>query len=268
MRGALAAADAPADLVRLGQAEQVGAIDDQGVRLRDVEARLDDRRRAEHVVIAAQELEHDLLELPVAHLPVGHADAHLGHEPAQLLGRLVDRLDPVVQEERLPATLVLAPDRLGDQLLVPLPHVRADRLAIGGRGRDHGDVAQARERHVQRARDRRRRQREHVDLEPQRAQELLLGHAEALLLVDDHEPERLRHDVAREHAMRADQHVDLALGVVGEHALAPRPRCACARRARCAAGSRGSDRGRSAGAAGRARSSAPAPAPGARRSRP
>ena len=170
-------------------------------------------------MVAAQELEHDLLELSVAHLPVRHADAHLGHEPAQLLGRLVDRLDAVVQEERLPAAVVLAPDRLGDQLLVPLPHVRADRLAIGRRRRDHRDVAQPRERHVQRARDRRRRQREHVDLEPQRAQELLLGDAEALLLVDDHEPERLRHDVAREHAVRADQHVDLALGVVGEHAL-------------------------------------------------
>ena len=146
-------------------------------------------------MIAAQELEHDLLELPVAHLPVRDADPHLRHEAAQLLGRLVDRLDAVVQEERLPATLVLAPDGLGDELLVPLPHVRADRLAVGRRCGDHRDVAQAGERHVQRARDRRGRQREHVDLEPQRPQELLLGDAEALLLVHDHEPERLRHDV-------------------------------------------------------------------------
>ena len=63
------------------------------------------------------------------------------------------------------------------------------------------------------------RQREHVDLEPQRAQQLLLRDAEALLLVDDHEPELLRDHVADEHAVRADQDVDLALGEVGEHLL-------------------------------------------------
>ena len=49
VRRNVAAADAAADLVELGEAERVGALDDQGVRLRDVEARLDDRRRDEHV---------------------------------------------------------------------------------------------------------------------------------------------------------------------------------------------------------------------------
>ena len=105
------------------------------------------------------------------------------------------------------------------ELLVVLADVRADRPAALGRRLDHRDVAQARERHVQRARDRRRREREHVDLEPQRAQQLLLRDAEALLLVDDHEPELLRDHVAREDAVRADQDVDLALGEVAQHLL-------------------------------------------------
>ena len=64
---------------------------------------------------------------------------------------------------------------------------------------------------MQRARDRRRGEREHVDLEPERAEELLLRDAEALLLVEHDEPEVLRDDVAREDAVRPDQHVDLAL---------------------------------------------------------
>ena len=72
---------------------------------------------------------------------------------------------------------------------------------------------------MQRARDRRRRQREHVDLEPELAEELLLRDAEALLLVDDHEPEVARDHVAREHAVRPDQDVDLALAEVREHRL-------------------------------------------------
>ncbi len=75
------------------------------------------------------------------------------------------------------------------------------------------------ERHVQRARDRCRGQREHVHLQPERADQLLLRDAEALLLVEDHETEILRDHVAAEHAVGADQHVDLALGEVLQHLL-------------------------------------------------
>ena len=61
--GALAgAADPAADLVGLGEAELVGALDDQRVGGRDVEARLDDRRRHQAVGVAAQEGEHRLLQ--------------------------------------------------------------------------------------------------------------------------------------------------------------------------------------------------------------
>ena len=64
---------------------------------------------------------------------------------------------------------------------------------------------------MERPRNRRRGQREDVDLEPQRAQELLLRHAEPLLLVEDDEAEVLRDDVAREDAVRPDEDVDLPL---------------------------------------------------------
>ena len=64
---------------------------------------------------------------------------------------------------------------------------------------------------MQRARNRRRRHRERVDLEPQLAQKLLLAHAEALLLVDHDQPELFRDDIAREQAVGADQDLDLAL---------------------------------------------------------
>ncbi len=87
--GALAAAsDAPADLVELGQAEGVGVLDDQRVRLRDVDAGLDDRRAHEHVVIAAQIVHHDRLQLALGHLPVGDREAHAGAQRAQPFGGL------------------------------------------------------------------------------------------------------------------------------------------------------------------------------------
>ncbi len=71
---------------------------------------------------------------------------------------------------------------------------------------------QAGKAHLEGARDRRRRHREDVDAQLELAQELLLLHAEPLLLVDDEEAEVLGADVAREEAVRADQDVHAAFG--------------------------------------------------------
>jgi hypothetical protein len=65
-----------------------------------------------------------------------------------VLGRLLDRLDPVVEEERLPLAFVLPPQGELDELLVVLAHVRADRAAALRRRFDDADVAEAGERHV------------------------------------------------------------------------------------------------------------------------
>ena len=80
MGGDVAPAHPAADLVELGEPERVGALDDQRVRLRDVEARLDDRRRDEHVGVAGEEREHPLLELALRHLAVGDEEAQLRAE--------------------------------------------------------------------------------------------------------------------------------------------------------------------------------------------
>ena len=146
---------APADLVELRQAERVRVLDDQRVRLRDVDPRLDDRCAHEHVRAAAQVVHHHLLELALAHLPVGDRETHARAHRPQPLGRLLDRLDAVVQEERLPVALVLAQDRALDELLLVLADVRLHRPAALRRRLDHGDVPQSRQRHLQRARDRR-----------------------------------------------------------------------------------------------------------------
>ena len=111
----------------------------------------------EHVGVAAQEAQHPLLEQLLVHLAVRDLEPQPRAQRAQPLGGLVDRLDAVVQEERLSPARVLALERLADQLLVVLADVRLDRPAALGRRLDHRDVAQPGEAHLQRARDRRRR---------------------------------------------------------------------------------------------------------------
>ena len=50
-----------------------------------------------------RKLQHALLELLLVHLPVGDGEAQRRAQRAQALGRLVDVVDAVVQEERLAA---------------------------------------------------------------------------------------------------------------------------------------------------------------------
>ena len=72
---------------------------------------------------------------------------------------------------------------------------------------------------MERARNRRRGERQHVDLQPQRAEQLLLRDSEPLFLVEDHQPEILRDHVAAEHPVRPDQDLHLALCEVLQHLL-------------------------------------------------
>ena len=141
--------------MHLAEAEQVGALDDERVHRRHVDAALDDRGAHQHVVAALPEVDDDLLQRALVHLPVGDGDARLGHQLAQPRGGTVDRLHPVVHPEDLALAEQLAADRLDGDALVVLADEGEDRLAVGRRGLQQRQVADADEAHLQRARDRR-----------------------------------------------------------------------------------------------------------------
>ena len=111
--------------------------------------------------------------------------------------------------------------RRGDLLLV----VRADegehRVALLRRRLDRRHLADAGDRHLERARDRRRRHRQHVHVGAQRLEVLLVLDAEALLLVDDDEAEVLELHLGAEQAVRADDDVDAAVGEPCEDRASP-----------------------------------------------
>ena len=220
MRRHVAAADAAADLVELGEPERSArstiSVFACGMSRPDSMIVVETSTSAS----PREEREHLVLELALAHLAVRDEDAEARAQLPQLLGRLVDRLDAVVEVERLPVAGELALERLLDELLVVLADVRADRAAALRRRLDHRDVAQAGERHVQRARDRRRAdsaststssrswRRSSFCATPKRCSSSTITR-----------PSSFGIDVAREDAVGADQHVDLALGEVGEHLL-------------------------------------------------
>ncbi len=100
-----------------------------------------------------------------------------------------------MHEVDLAAALELDFDGGAHDLLVEFRDHGLNRHAVFGRRFDDAHVAQADERHVQRARNGRGAHGEHVDLLAQLLQPLLVAHAEALLLVDDEQAEILKLDV-------------------------------------------------------------------------
>src|SRR4029453_129479 len=70
VRVLLAPADAPAELVELGEAQSAGSVHEDGVRAGNVEPVLDEGRRDEKIRLVMVEAEHDPLELALRHLTV------------------------------------------------------------------------------------------------------------------------------------------------------------------------------------------------------
>ena len=113
-------------------------------------------------------------------------EAELGAELPKVLGRLLDRLDAVVEVERLAARSCSRGD-LAHELLLVLADVGSDRAAAL-RGVSMTLMSRSPARDMCRVRGS-ASPREDVELESQLAEQLLLGDAEALLLVDDDEAE-------------------------------------------------------------------------------
>ncbi len=133
------------------------------------------------------------------------------HQALDAVGQHADAAHPVVDEEDLAVAAQLALDGLAHQHVVILGQHRVDGLALLGRRVDGAHVADAAQAHVQRARDGRGAQREHVDLGAQLLELLLLGHAKALLFVDDQHAQILELQLSAQQAVGADDQIDRAV---------------------------------------------------------
>ena len=147
-------ADAPAQLMQLRQTQPVGILNDEGVDVRNVEAGLDDGRADQHLNLAVGHALHDVAERLLTHFSVRNADfTGVTQQRLDARGAFVDGLHAVVQIEHLTAALQLPPDGVEQKRLVVLQHKGLDGVAVLRRLLNGGHVAQAGERHVERARD-------------------------------------------------------------------------------------------------------------------
>ncbi|TXT21979.1 MAG: Uncharacterized protein FD138_3859 [Planctomycetota bacterium] len=189
VRLVLVPADSPAKLMQVCESIILSVIDEDRVRVRDVDTAFDDRCADEDVELAVHELDHDLFEFVPLHLPVPDPDASFRHDPLNPVGHRLDVVDAIVNEEDLAIAIEFPHDRLPNQIAVEPADARRHRHAINGCRRQIADVSNPQQRHVQRARDRRRAERQHIHFQSQVFQNLFVLDAEALLLVDDQQAE-------------------------------------------------------------------------------
>ena len=196
--------------MQLRQAELVRVLHDQGVHVRNVDAGFDNGRADQYLGLATHHAVHDAGEFVLVHLPVGDGHRDIFQLLGQAVGRAVDVLHAVVQIVDLAAALQLSSDRLADDSPVVLHDKSLDRKPVFGRFFDAGHVADAAHGHVQGTGNRGCGERQHVHAPGELFDVLLVGHAEALLLVHHQKPEVFELHVLGEQAVCPDDQVALA----------------------------------------------------------
>ena len=211
--GAVMGAPHPAaQLVQLRQAQLVGAVHQDGIGAGDVDAALDDGGAHQQVEALVIEVAHHPFQVTLAHLAVGHLHPRLRHQGLELLRHVLDGLHLVVEKIDLAAALQLALHRLLDQGVVPGSDEGLDGVARHRRGGDDRQVAQPGHGHVQGAGDGGGGEGKDVHLGAQGLEALLVAHPEAVLLVDDHQPQVFEAHRRLQQLVGADDDIHRALG--------------------------------------------------------
>ena len=110
----------------------------------------------------------------------------------------------------LSASAKLLLNRLHDDAPVVLHYIGGDGLPVLRRLVDNGHIAYPAHCHVERTRNRSRRERQHIDSGEHLLEFLLVSHAETLLLVDYYKPEILEFDVVLNDTVRTYQDINAA----------------------------------------------------------
>jgi hypothetical protein len=123
----------------------------------------------------------------------------------------------MVYEEDLPVPRKLFLNGPSNQRFGKGSDHRLNRQAVLGGRFDNAHVAQADERHIERARDGSRRKRQHVHIQLQFLKALLVRHAEALLFVHHQQPQVVKLHVFGKQPVRPNDNIHLARLHSGKH---------------------------------------------------
>ena len=90
IRQTVGTSDTSAHLIQLSQTEVIRVVNNQRVRHRDIQSRLNDCRTQQNVKLLLAEIEHDVFQRMLAHLPMCDGDSRFRHELGELAVALFD----------------------------------------------------------------------------------------------------------------------------------------------------------------------------------
>ena len=99
------ATHATAQLIKITKTKPIGAINDDGVGVRDIDAALDDRGGEQHICFAIDEGGHYLLQFIGLHLAVPHQNTRLRHNALQFFLQRINGAHAIVQKKHLTAPM-------------------------------------------------------------------------------------------------------------------------------------------------------------------
>ena len=139
-------------------------MDDHGINVRNVQPRLDDGGRHQHVDVAVDKIVHDALQLALLHLAVSERYICLRQQLCDFICHLHDSIDTVIDIVNLPAPRQLAADRFAHHFFIILHNIGLDSGPLHRRLLQHAHITDTDQAHMQRARDRRRCEREYIHI--------------------------------------------------------------------------------------------------------
>ncbi len=209
-RDFIRAPHAPAHLIELRKSHAVRVVDNHRIGIRLIDPVFHNRRTKQHVVFPAEKIVHDPLQRVPRHPSVRDANRHLRRQQRpQMIGHRLDCLDAIENEIDLSAAFLFAQNRFLHDCIIIFRHIRLNGVAIRRRLRQRRHVTQPRQTHVERPRNRRRRQRQDIDPRLARFPFLFLRHAETLLFIHDQQSQMPALDLFRQNRVRPNQDIDI-----------------------------------------------------------
>ena len=202
-----------------GEADAVGAVDDDGVGVGDVEAAFDDGGAEEDVGFATKEGAHGGVDGGGGHLAVGDDDAGFGEAAGKVATTGFEAADFVVDEVDLAAATGFAFAGFDDDAVAGGGDEGDDGETVGGGG-DDGEVADAGEGEGEGAGDGGGGEGEDVGFGAHLFEVFFVTDAEAVFFVDDGEAEATEVDIFLEEGVGADDDVGFAAFEAGEDGAA------------------------------------------------
>jgi len=140
-------------LIQLRETKRICAVHDQGIGVWDIEPGFNDRSAQEHINLPGGELLHYLSELLFGQPAVPDANPRLRDKGGKVIVDRWNGLDAVVDKKHLSTAIQFAHNGFPHQFFIIWTHMGDDRQTFLGRGVDIGDIPNAAECHVERARN-------------------------------------------------------------------------------------------------------------------